>query len=752
MTSVPRRRPAGQGDAFGGAVAFGPMAMQIEGSGVTGPSPFAGTTPVASLGGSDAAVTLVEGQTFCLSGRGGDVSVDLPHGLFVLDTRVLSRWELRLNGHATEPLAAEVTDPFAATFVARGHPAEGQADADVVVFRHRSIGTGMRERIEIANHGLDAVHLVVELCCEVDFADLFAVKEGRVERRGDQELDVVDGRLRVTHREAGHHKLVEIVTSGAATVDARAVRWEVVLPPRGTWETCIQLLVHAEGQVLEPRFRCGVEDAEALPLQRLATWRAVLPDVATDHPGLGWAVHRAGEDLGALRIFDPEHPDVPILAAGAPWFMTVFGRDSLLTAWMTLLADPSLADGVLATLARFQGDDVNPATEEEPGKILHEMRFGKAGGMSLGDGHVYYGSVDATPLFVMLLGELRRWDPDDASIGRLLPHADRALRWIEEFGDRDGDGYVEYERQTENSLANQGWKDSWDAIRHVDGELARGPIALCEVQGYVYAAYVARAHFAREAGDEATWARYRDMARDLRRRFNEDFWLDEHGWYALALDGDKRPVGALASNMGHCLWTGIVDDERAAVVADRLMSEEMFSGWGIRTLGTSMPAFNPVSYHNGSVWPHDNALCAAGLSRYGFVDAAHRVIGAQVAVAGSFGGRLPELFAGFDRERLTTPAVYPTSCSPQAWAAAAPLLWLRTILRFDPWAPHGQVFVHPELPDWLDRLEVDGIAVAGQRISVRVEGGRVEVSGQGPLDVVRRPRPALSAMLAEPPP
>lgn len=705
------------------------------------PSPYAGTTPVASLAHTEGAVTLVEGQTFCLSGRTGDVFPEFPQGLFVLDTRVISRWHLLMNGHRIEPLTVDLTSPFAATFVGRGQPAAGRADAEVVVFRHRSIGWGMRERIEVTNHGIARMPVTIELSCDVDFADLFSVKESRVRRHGEHVCEIDANGMRFTHRDGEIRKAVELTTGSSAIIEPGLITWTAMLAPRQTWEVCIEITTTMGDETIEPRFRCGTPDVEAMPHRQLASWRARLPDIDTDHPGLAGAVRQAGEDLGALRIFDPEHPSVPIVAAGAPWFMTVFGRDSLLTAWMTLIADPSLAEGVLETLARFQGTDVNPETEEEPGRILHEMRFDAAGGMSLGGGDVYYGSIDATPLFVMVLGELRRWDLADDVVDRLLPHADRALAWIEEFGDRDGDGYVEYQCGSHHGLANQGWKDSWDAIRRADGPLAEAPIALCEVQGYVYAAYVARAHFAREAGDEATAARYQAKAAELQRRFNEDFWIDELGWYALGLDADKRPVDALASNMGHCLWTGIVDPDRAGLVAKRLLSDELFSGWGIRTLATSMAAYNPVSYHNGSVWPHDNAICAAGLARYGLTEAAQRVIGAQVEVASAYGYRLPELFAGFERGNPSTPAAYPTSCSPQAWAAAAPLLWLRTLLRLDPWAPGGTVWLDPTLPEWIGRLHVDGIAVAGQRLSVEVDGAKVHVEGEGHLEVIHAPRP-----------
>jgi glycogen debranching enzyme len=328
-----------------------------------------------------------------------------------------------------------------------------------------------------------------------------------------------------------------------------------------------------------------------------------------------------------------------------------------------------------------------------------------------------------------------------------MPNADRALEWIDRFGDRDGDGYVEYDRQSPNGLDNQGWKDSWDGVRSADGRLARPPIALCEVQGYAYAAFLARAHFAQTAGDTASFERYRTKAVELRRRFNEDFWLDDQGTYALGLDGDKRPIDAVTSNPGHCLWTGIADPDKAALVADRLLGADLFSGWGVRTLATSMVAYNPVSYHNGSVWPHDNAICAAGLVRYGFVEHAHRVIEGQLAVAAAEGHRLPELFAGFSRAEIRVPAAYPASCSPQAWAAAAPLLWLRSLARLDPCVPQGEVRLAPELPRSIRRLHVDDIALGPHRLTLSVANGQVDVDISGDLEVVAAPRPVLSPCL-----
>ncbi len=706
-------------------------------------SPWDTAAPVAAVGDEQHTTALVEGQTFCLSTSAGDMVPEAPHGLFVLDTRVLSRWELRLNGARLEPLAVAHDEPFGATFVSRGAPAPGAADADLVVFRERRIGWGMRECIEVTNHGLGAAPLVIELRCDADFADLFEVKESRVVARPSG-ADADDLSLWFTGGNGDATKRVDVTPSRTPDTAPGALTWRAELKPRETWQVCLEVTITMPSGPLEPRFRCGAADESSVPIQRLSEWRARLPTVSTDCDGLARAVARSGEDLGALRIFDPEHPDDAIVAAGAPWFMTLFGRDSLITAWMTLPADASLAHGVLETLARLQGDKTDLLTEEEPGKILHEVRFGGAGGLALGGGDAYYGSVDASPLFVMLLGELRRWGLGHEIVERLLPHADRALAWIEATSDRH-DGYLAYERQNPHGLVNQGWKDSWDAIRFADGTIAEPPIALCEVQGYAYAAHVARAHFARESGDHAGHERHRQLAEDLRRRFNEDFWLEDAGCFALGLDRTGRPIDAVTSNVGHCLWTGIVDPARARAAADRLLADDMFSGWGVRTLASTMAAYNPVSYHNGSVWPHDNAICAAGLARYGLLDHAHRIIEGQLAVASERSGRLPELFAGFGRAELAVPAAYPASCAPQAWAAAAPLLWLRTLLRLDPWVPFDKVWIAPELPAWIERLDVGGIRLGASTLAVHVEGGAVDIDLDGSLQVVRQPRAPLTA-------
>jgi glycogen debranching enzyme len=461
---------------------------------------------------------------------------------------------------------------------------------------------------------------------------------------------------------------------------------------------------------------------------RLAGWRRHAPHLTAVDGRLAHAIDTAVDDIGSLIIEDPRHPESPVVAAGAPWFMALFGRDSLLTSYMSLIVDPALAVGVAQTLARLQGARENAATEEQPGRILHEVRFGSTGGTDMDDGHIYYGTADATPLFVVLVGELSRWGVQRSVVDALLPHVDRALDWIDRFGDRDGDGYVEYERLNPEGLANQGWKDSWDGISGVDGTLAEAPVALAEVQGYVYAAYLARAGLAIERGDGLTARHYEQKAAALRTAFNRDFWLTERGWYAVALDGKKQPVDALASNMGHCLWSGIIDETHAPSVAAHLTSPEMLSGWGLRTLATNMDRYNPLSYHNGSVWPHDSAIVAAGLMRYGFVEAATTIISALLDAATVNGGRLPELYAGLDREDLPVPVAYPTSCSPQAWSSAAALLMLRTLLRLEPDMGAGRFLVSPV--GGVECLGDVEIVFAGARVRIgRGADGELAVSG-----------------------
>jgi glycogen debranching enzyme len=711
--------------------------------------PWTFSGQVSATGHAAGTMTLVDESTFIISNAAGDVVRGPAGGLFVRDTRILSRFELRVNGVSPEPLASVSDEPFSATFVSRCPPRPGHADSTLMVFRGRYVGQGMREDLVIRNFGDEPTFCSLELFIGVDFADLFAVKEGRsADADGEVTHRIEDGMLDFGYRRGTVSRGAQLHFDPAPAAMAEdLVTFEAIVPARGEWRACIEVHPVIEAMAIEPRYRCGQPVERAAPAERLARWRRQVPQVETDHDGLRSLLVRSAEDLGALRIFDPDFPERVVVAAGAPWFMTVFGRDSLITSWMALLVDPDMALGVLQTLARFQGEDVDPRSEEQPGRILHEMRFGEAPSLSLGGGNIYYGTADATPLFVMLLGELRRWGLAREVVDELLPNAERALAWIEEFGDADGDGYVEYQRATDRGLHNQGWKDSWDGVRYADGRVASAPIALAEVQAYVYGAYLARAHFANELGNDADYQRYRDKAHRLKADFNRDFWLEDRGWYAIGLDADNKPIDSLTSNMGHCLWTGIVDDDKAKVVADKLLSPEMFSGWGVRTLAASMPGYNPISYHCGSVWPHDTAIVAAGLARYGLTDHSQRLYSALLDAGVALGGRLPELFSGLDRGELPCPVGYPTSCSPQAWAAASPLLCLRTILRLDPWVPYGKTWLAPTLPEGIKRLRVAGIPLAGSRVTVEVEGDDVKVEGiPDHIELVTEPRRPATAV------
>jgi glycogen debranching enzyme len=687
------------------------------------------------------AVTIVEGSAFCVSAANGDIMPEFPHGVFFHDTRLVSRWALLIDGDPVEPLSASTPRPYRSVAVGRAGHIPGRADTPLIVERDRKVDGGLREELTLRSYSREPMALRVELVLESDFADIFEVKEGRSARSPRPARLESPGVVRVDSPR--DERLGLVVTAPGADFAGDRLTFDVVLEARGSWSRVIRLAP----TTLQDEYPIGGDsdgdgDASAPvgPARRFLAWQSHVPVPDVEDDAIERVILQSQEDLGSLRIFDPAHPDRPVVAAGAPWFMALFGRDSLLTALMSLHVDPELALGTLQTLADLQGIAFDAASEEQPGRILHEVRLGATTNLALGGGSVYYGTADATPLFVVVLGELARWGglPDDD--GQLIAAADRALEWILRDGDRDGDGFVEYGRLNEHGLVNQGWKDSWDGITFADGSLARAPIALCEVQGYVYAAYVARAELAAARGDEDTAAGWYERASVLKRKFNQAFWLPEQGYFALALDADKRPVDSCASNMGHCLWSGIVDDDKAAAVAERLLSDQLFSGWGVRTLASDMGAYNPASYHNGSVWPHDNAIVAAGLMRYGFVDEANRIVQGMFDAASRFGGRLPELFCGFERQRYPEPVSYPASCSPQAWAAATPFSLLRTTLRFDPSVPTGDVWLDPTSSAGFGDIHVRNVPFAGTRVSIDVSRRGASVVGL-PAGLILHPEP-----------
>ena len=464
-------------------------------------------TPESEPTSAEGSVTLVEGSSFCLCTRTGDLRAQEPLGVYFQDTRILSRWDLTVDGEQPEPLAALVPDAYRATFLGRLRRS-GTTDTNLLVERDRRIGAGIREDVTVHNPGAEPVSCTVVLAVEADFADLFEVKAGRVRRGGERTAQADEHRLALDHRSGESHRgvIVDAPGGGVSTADhpehAATIRYDVVVPARGRWSGSLIVRPVVEGKEVEPSFPFDRPVLESLPAVRLRSWQESTPVATTAHAGLQRVLRRSQQDLGALRIFDDDDPTLAAVAAGAPWFMALFGRDSLLSAYMALPLDPSLALGTLKTLARHQGHRSDPLTEEEPGRIVHEVRHGLEAGLSLGGGSAYYGTADATPLFVVLLGELARWGGDPEQIRQLLPHADQAIQWIERYGDRDGDGFVEYRRSTDHGLRNQGWKDSWDGVTFADGRPADPPIALCEVQGYVHHAFRARAELAQDLGDD----------------------------------------------------------------------------------------------------------------------------------------------------------------------------------------------------------------------------------------------------------
>lgn len=694
------------------------------------PWTFAGESTGVGGGG---AVTLVDGTTFMVSDPSGDLPGQGARGLFMVDTRVLSRWQLTVNDDRVEPLSVTPNGPFSASFVGRINDAH-VVDAPLTVIQRRHVGRGMREDLEIRNHGADAIDVRLELRVGADFGGLFEVKAGHETGNERPVVDNGKGVIAIFDTSPNERHGIECTTITCShppdRVRESSLIWNFELGPAEQWNTCILVAITVNGKPLEPSYRCGQPVEEAIPISRLRDWRNHVTTVEADDPVFEFAVNKASEDLGALRIFNPEHPERVVVAAGAPWYMTLFGRDSLLTSWMALPLDQALASGVLLELAEAQGKTSNPTTEEQPGRILHEVRFDSLSARLLGGSNTYYGTVDATPLFVMLVGELARWTGITPTVLSLLPAVDRALSWIEDFGDIDGDGFVEYDRSGPEGLANQGWKDSWDGVRYSDGSVATSPIALCEVQGYVYAAYRARAELSRALSEPAEiGSDYDKRADDLRELFHDRFWMEEQGWYAIGLGMDKKQIGSLTSNIGHLLWTGIVPDEIAPRLAAHLVSPEMYTGWGVRTLSSRNRGYNPLSYHCGSVWPHDTALCIAGLARYGCDLEAQELAAGLLGVSRFSNGRLPELFAGFSKEDVGSPVPYPASCSPQAWAAASPLLIMRAFLGLEPNLLTGHLKLRPRLPPHMETLNLTHVPLGPHRVTIRVQHGAVAVTG-----------------------
>jgi len=667
-------------------------------------------------------LVLVDGRTFAISDENGRMWAPT-HGLVHDDLRHVSRLAVMIDGSDGELLASTAPTPLSAVVVSRFDGAESRP-AGVLSVR-RWVAGGLRQDIHLQNpSGTERVwRLRVELA--TDFAHVFDVKAGHPAPELTPE-PAGSGWEIIKSADPGIRTRIEVRPRPDRVDPDGALEWDMLVPAREERAVCLTIEPVSDGDAAGLAFPCELVPADAVPLRRLDHWQASVPTVVSTDPRLSVVVDQALDDLAGLRIFDRDHPERVVIAAGAPWFMTLFGRDSLLTAWMTLPFDGSLARGVLRTLAELQGTVDDPATEEQPGKILHELRRHGAAGPFV-ERERYFGTVDATPLFVMLAAEARRWGTlSDADLAELAPAVDQAVAWLLGDGDSNGDGFVDYWRRGPEGLSNQGWKDSWDGITSADGAHPTGPIALVEAQGYAYAALVGAAELAESGWLRRSPAELRDHANRLRGRFEDRFW-DERGWYVLALDGSGRPVDSLTTNPGHALWSGIADPARADRYLDRLMDDDMWTGWGLRTLASTMAAYDPLSYHNGSVWPHDTAICAAGAARYGRWDVVERVVDGALDAATSFRGRPPELFAGLARRDSPVPVAYPSSCSPQAWASGSVLLLVRALLGLEPDAS-GELRASAPSPARAPDLRISGIGCGGQDHTVEVREGAISVT------------------------
>ena len=638
---------------------------------------------------SERTLSVLDGSTFVVGDRHGDVHPDggREHGFFSEDTRFVSRWILRVGKLPLDLLSLHQSAHFDAEFILTPRVGPDQ-QAPCSIVRRRLVDHVWMEEIVVTNHLHETSHLHVAVDVDTDFADLFEVKDGVVAER-EVTCTRDDATLTLAYEHGEFRRSVTIASSSAGEISRDGFEYSLELAPGEQWSTSFTISPFAAqpGRRFAQREpRGALEDLRKERSAELETWLDRAPVLQAEDPVLLRTYRASLSDLGALRM----HPDLDksatLPAAGLPWFMALFGRDSLITSFQALPYLPELAATTLRVLAARQAHARDDFHEQEPGKILHEVRFGELTSRGERPHSPYFGSADATPLFLVLLDEYHRWSGDDQLVRSLEPNARAALAWIEDSGDSDGDGYVEYQcRNPTTGLVNQCWKDSWDSMQFADGTLAQGPIATCEIQGYVYDAQRRSARLAREVwGDEAFGERLERRATDLRARFRRDFWMPERGCHALALDGDKRQVDSLTSNIGHLLWSGLLDDGESATTAERLLDEQLYSGWGVRTLGAREAGYNPLGYHTGTIWPHDNSLIAAGLARYGHKQAAATIASAILAAAPYFEHRLPEVFAGFPLALTSVPVAFPTASRPQAWAAGAPLLLLSALLDLQP--------------------------------------------------------------------
>lgn len=698
-------------------------------------------------------LTVHRGYTVMVSDPDGQIREEGPKGLYFLDTRLISAWAMFADGVSWTLLNGGSLAASAARVYCT-NPAIPTADGIIpertlgLVFGRR-IEAGMREDFDIVNYGPKPVCFNLEIMVRSDFADLFEVKSKDVTRRGEVRTVWSEDRqeLTTTYRNADFSRAVRIAAGDPGSPMTYAngrLSFNVKLDRGASWRTSL-LYGFADGERWNDAPGTAVGDYLGTEAAReQAEWQAGVLKVEASDRTFSEAYRQAVDDMAALRLPIEGTDQLQFVpAAGLPWFVALFGRDSLIISLQAAIVHPEFVRGALLVLGEWQATERDDDRDAEPGKIPHELRRGELAHFRLIPHTPYYGTADATPLYLVALHTAWKCSGDLDLVHRHLGTAERCLAWIDRFGDRDGDGFQEYETRSPVGYANQGWKDSGDAVMNVDGSLVRGPTALCELQGYVYDAWSRMAEIYDALGRPDRAAELRGQAAQLFRRFNEVFWNEAEGFYAYALDGEKRPVLSVASNPGHCLWSGIVPRDRARRVADRLMRPDMWSGWGIRTLSSDHVSFNPYDYQTGAVWPHDNGFIAQGLKRYGFHEETCRVVEAITRAAGYFAmGQMPELYAGTQRDASNFPVQYIGANVPQGWAAGSIFSLLQAMLGFQPDAPNRTLFVDPVLPDWMPELTVRDLRIGDMTFDIRFRrtGGDTEydvLKGPG-ASVVRR--------------
>jgi glycogen debranching enzyme len=660
-------------------------------------------------------IIILDGCTFWYSGANGDLDTQDHEGFFYQDVRHISRWQLRVDGCEVDPLTTRRVDYFSARIV--GKPDDESDDApQVSIRRDRFVTEGAHEDVVLENLTRDPQDVRLELAYASDFADVMEAQEGG-NGEGRSWHETTARSVALWNEREGYRRGTVLTFNRSGSVGKDRATFCVRLGPRAVWSLCVDVIPVVDGKRRPPMLRCNSfhDHAPKMPVS-LDEWLGDSPELETEHGALKRTYRQSLVDLAALRI-RPDDLTVrwAMPGGGIPWFLTLFGRDSLITAYETMPFHQELAQATLEGLAEMQATEWDNFRDAEPGKIMHELRRGTLAKLGKVPHSPYYGTHDATPLWLIVLDEYERWSGDVKFVRAMEKHARAALAWLEGPADQDGDGYIEYRKRSDSpkALDNHCWKDSDDSILFADGTQAVPPIATCELQGYAYDARVRTARLMRGIWkDDETAARLEHDAEELKRRFNRDFWIRGRRHFALALDGGKRQVDSLTSNTGHLLWSGIVDGRKARGVVQRLMREDMFSGWGVRSMSSGDGGFNPLEYHNGTVWPHDSAICAEGMRRYGFRDEAGKVGQAVLDAAEAFSNQLPEVFAGFPRDSTSVPVEYPEALKPQSWAAAAPLLVLRTLLGLD--VVDGKLRSQPHVPPDLGSIKLRRIGFGGR--------------------------------------